>query len=214
MRQENTYLLHQYWDHLRGRRSAPERNDIDPSLISPALPDVFILDFETGTNPAFRLVGTRICALFGRELTGEVFSKIFSKQESAEIQRLVAGVARSETPLLAGILVHFERNLKIPFELLLLPLRHRGMRSQRMLGLLTAAQDLPLFLPAAISMSLMGIKMIDQEMIRKAARTPSLQTGVPASEIISRKGHLILIQGSQDMSKNEKKIDKNWKTGL
>ncbi|SPZ35149.1 PAS domain-containing protein [Agrobacterium tumefaciens] len=60
--------IYAYWDELRGKRSAPRREDIDPAKLKHHLGDLFILTDKGENTPFFRLAGTRLCDLFGREL--------------------------------------------------------------------------------------------------------------------------------------------------
>ena len=61
------------------------RAEIDPAAIRHALGDIFMLaaDFVDGIR--FRLAGTRVCALFGRELKGERFNALWSEASRAQI---------------------------------------------------------------------------------------------------------------------------------
>ena len=60
--------LYAYWEGKRGSRPAPERAEIDPGAIRGALGDTFILALDRGAGHPLRLAGTRVCALFGREI--------------------------------------------------------------------------------------------------------------------------------------------------
>ena len=62
--------LFAYWNALRGARSAPERDDVDPGAIRGVLADTFILEFDPAAGFPLRVVGTRTNALFLRELRG------------------------------------------------------------------------------------------------------------------------------------------------
>src|SRR5437588_12839090 len=73
MKQASSRELFGYWAARRGTRTAPERGEIEPSAIRRALGDVFILEFDRGLGHPFRLAGTRVCALFGRELKNQRF---------------------------------------------------------------------------------------------------------------------------------------------
>src|ERR1700691_6391576 len=70
--------LYAYWEERRGQRPAPERADIEPGAIRAALSDTFILELDAGDGHSFRLAGTRVCALFGRELKGESFIDLWA----------------------------------------------------------------------------------------------------------------------------------------
>ena len=62
--------LYAYWEERRGRRAAPERAEIEPGAIRGALSDAFILSLDAARGHPVRLAGTRVCALFDRELRG------------------------------------------------------------------------------------------------------------------------------------------------
>ena len=75
MKNASSQELYAYWEKQRGTRSAPARTDIEPGAIRHILSDAFILALDGDAGHPFRLAGTRLCALFGRELKGE-FSSI------------------------------------------------------------------------------------------------------------------------------------------
>lgn len=134
MKHSSTRELFAYWDSLRGRRAAPERNEIEPRSIRSVLGDIFILDFDERAGHLFRLAGTRICALFCRELKNKSFLELWALDRAAMRERL-AGVADQSIGMVAGVRGRTADGGALDLELLLLPLRHRGY-SQRMLGVL------------------------------------------------------------------------------
>ena len=67
MKHASTRAVFDYWNTRRGARPAPERADIDPVAIRHALGDTFMLAADFADELRFRLAGTRVCALFGRE---------------------------------------------------------------------------------------------------------------------------------------------------
>jgi hypothetical protein len=78
MNDAESSILFTYWDQLRAGRPAPDRAEIDPRDIAPILGDTFILEGDrTGALP-YRLAGSRVCALFGREMKGVGFLDAYS----------------------------------------------------------------------------------------------------------------------------------------
>jgi hypothetical protein len=132
--------LYEYWNQRRGGGAAPERGDIDPAAIKRILGDSFVLSVEPGEAPLFRVAGTRICALFGRELRGEEFAGMWRNEHSQQIRELVALVAEEEIGVLAGAATEAGNGLPCSFEMLVLPLSHRGRSGRRMLGSLVAME--------------------------------------------------------------------------
>jgi hypothetical protein len=84
----STRLIFDHWNRQRGARSAPTRSEIEPAAIRHALGDTFMLaaDFIDGIR--FRLAGTRVCALFGREIKGERFNALW--KQAARRLRILA----------------------------------------------------------------------------------------------------------------------------
>jgi len=63
--------FHEYWLVKRGDRALPSKSDIDPADIKDILPYVIIADvFDQPLRVRYRLVGTEIVKLRGREFTG------------------------------------------------------------------------------------------------------------------------------------------------
>ena len=90
MKHPSNRELFDYWNERRGHRLAPERADIEPSAIRKVLGDTFVLDTAAGGNNLFRIAGTRLCALFGRELKGESFLKLWQRSGQTAIRELIA----------------------------------------------------------------------------------------------------------------------------
>ena len=109
MRHSASRALFAHWNEQRGTRALPERGDIEPAAIRAALGDVFILGVDSGEDPRFRVAGTRVCALFGRELRGEGFVALWDAGHQAAMQHLLATVGRKKSASFAG---HVQSRLK------------------------------------------------------------------------------------------------------
>jgi hypothetical protein len=126
--------LYAYWSRLRGARSAPERDDVDPGAIRGVLSDTFILEFAPQSGFPLRVVGARSSALFQRELRGEPFLDLWRAPDRDEIRAVLAAVADEAQPFLIGASAAPEGVSPIDVEVLLLPLRHHGATHARVLG--------------------------------------------------------------------------------
>ena len=84
----------------------------------------------------FRLAGTRVCALFAREIKGEAFSAMWSEQSRGEISHLLAAPTVEKVGTVAGITGRAEDGAEVELELLLLPLAHNRQARIRALGTL------------------------------------------------------------------------------
>src|SRR2546423_4823866 len=93
MKQASSRELFGYWAARRGKRAAPERGEIEPGAIRRALADAFILEFDRHAGHPFRLAGTRICALLGRELKNEALLDLWDEETRAPLAQLVSVVA-------------------------------------------------------------------------------------------------------------------------
>jgi hypothetical protein len=140
MKHSSSRELYAHWNERRGARSLPERRDIEPAVIRRSLGDTFILGSESGAESGadlrFRLAGTRVCALFGRELKDEAFATLWQDAHQSAIRRLLAIVGEEAVGVVAGARGHTREGYAADLELLLLPLGHRGRPGQRVLGVL------------------------------------------------------------------------------
>ncbi|WP_342109995.1 PAS domain-containing protein [Methylobacterium sp. SI9] len=137
MKHPTSRMLHAYWERLRGERAAPERGEIEPGEIRHLLADSLILELDMAAGSAtIRLAGTRVCALYGRELKGQSFGVLWGAQE-ADPWRIVEIVASDTLGVVAGLRGTNAAGEAVDLELLLLPLRHRGRTQVRALGALS-----------------------------------------------------------------------------
>lgn len=137
MKHATSRLLFAYWDGLRGERAAPERSQIEPGRIRHILADTFILAQEPDGPAAFRLAGTRVNALFARDLKDVGFCDLWPVDRRVEAERLVELVSGDAVGAVAGIVGETGSREAVSLELLLLPLRHKGATNRRMLGALS-----------------------------------------------------------------------------
>lgn len=130
--------LFAYWNAQRGERLAPERAEIEPSAIRKLLGDTFVLEADRFGNFPFRLAGTRLCALFGRELKAEGFVRLWERAGQTSIRELLAVVMEEKTGVVASVTGATSDNslLPIDLELLLLPLAYESRTDARILGAL------------------------------------------------------------------------------
>lgn len=205
MKHPTSRMLHTYWDRLRGARAAPERGEIEPGEIRNLLADSLILEVDMARRAAcLRLAGTRVCALFGRELKGEAFAGIWG-DPAADPWRLVEIVAADTVGVVAGLRGMTAQDETIDLELMLLPLRHRGRTQSRILGSLS-----PVVVPhwlglrPLVSLTTTSLRVLGQVSARQDEPVPDDAGAIlgdlprPANDAIAfRRGHLLVHQGGR-----------------
>lgn len=143
--------LYAYWQELRGRRPAPERAEIEPGAIREVLSDAFILALDHAAGYPFRLAGTRVCALFCRELKGESFVRLWDETSRRTVLDLLAILADEWVGTVAGATAHTRSGELVELELLLLPLAASRPSLARTIGVLA-----PLKMPQSIGLGPIG----------------------------------------------------------
>ncbi len=138
MKHAVTRALFDYWNQQRGLRPAPARSDVDPADIRHILGDTFMLTADFVDEIRFRLAGTRVCTLFGREIKGDAFKALWSEASWTDIQDLLTAVIDENVGAVAGVVGRTEDGTEVELELLLLPLAHDGQTRMRALGTLGA----------------------------------------------------------------------------
>jgi hypothetical protein len=129
-----TMELYAYWNQLRGRRSAPERNTLDPGALRGVLADTFVLDFDGERGFPFRIAGSRANALFLQELRGLSFLDLWRHADREEVDSILHSVADEAQAFLIGAEAGPPGLEPVGVEIILMPLRHHGLTHSRVLG--------------------------------------------------------------------------------
>lgn len=121
---------------MRGHSAAPDRSDIEPSAVRELLGDIFVLSYDAEAGYPFRVAGTRVSALIGRDLKDQSFSDLFKPEARRTIEEMVAVVAEEMLPAIAGLTATSETGNTAHLELLLLPFSHRAHAPISLTGVL------------------------------------------------------------------------------
>jgi len=142
MQKATSRALYDYWNSLRGSRSAPDRRDIDPTRIRTALASTFILETaEEDESFMFRLAGSHLCSSYCRELKGRSFSGLWHDKDSDAISTLIRAVTEDHAVALVTFQGTTSVGTQASFETILMPLRHNGSTSSRILGGMTVIDE-------------------------------------------------------------------------
>jgi hypothetical protein len=143
MKHASSRELHAYWEQKRGTRAAPERADIDPAAIRGVLSDAFIIGLNRATGYPFRLAGTRVCALFDREMKGESFLGLWTISSRPVLSTLLTILADECVGTVAAVAAQNAEGDHLDLELLLLPLSASRPLLARAIGVLAPLKAPP-----------------------------------------------------------------------
>jgi hypothetical protein len=207
MRHEGTRTLFQYWNRLRDGRPAPKRTEIEPADIKTLLADTFILEQDSRGEAVFRLAGTRLCAVFGRELKGFAFASLWARKDERVIARLLHGALHNNSVVVVDMAATSRNGRTNPFEMLVLPLEG-GVDNPRALGSLIATEK-PFWLGAdpIVECRIDSLRIIDPEaepvFLRNRPAVP-VSPYFPGREVVSfgsaarRIRHLVVLEGGRE----------------
>jgi len=130
-----------YWDAQRGDARAPDRSEIEPGAVRELLGDIFVLSYDNDAGYPFRVAGTRVSALLGRDLKDVGFSTLFAHDARREIDDVISYVAEEMLPAIAGITATSEDGRTAHLELLLLPFNNRAHAPVSLTGSLAPFED-------------------------------------------------------------------------
>lgn len=133
MRNAGTIELFRYWNHVRDGKPAPKRTQIEPIDIRSHLADTFILEQGLRREVTFRLAGTRVCAIYGRELKDYSFFGLFSLGDMSLAKRLINACFLDKTVSVIGFDGITSSRKVASFEGIFMPLSGPG-ESERILG--------------------------------------------------------------------------------
>jgi hypothetical protein len=136
MKHPSSRAFFTYWDSQRGTAPAPERGAIEPNAIRQLLGDVFVLSCDKTAGYPFRVAGTRLNALLGRDLKGESLPSLLAAESRRECEDILGVVADETLPIVAGLAGTFADGSVAHLELLLLPFAPRSHTPPTMTGLM------------------------------------------------------------------------------
>jgi hypothetical protein len=117
--------LFRYWESLRAERPCPRKDEMDLKQIAEIVPNLAIFEPGSSANSwRFRLAGTKVCGLFGAEMTG---ADVLAGWDSFE-RRVVGNCLNISLDRLQPSLVRMrfisEQNHVIAAEMICLPVRN------------------------------------------------------------------------------------------
>ena len=208
MKHSTTRELYEYWNRVRGGERAPLRSAIEPSDIRRILGEMFILEVLERDSYYVRLAGTRVCALYCREIKGTNLLDLWSGEDRQAMATLSAAVSEDGAAAVVTIMARTARDQEVACELILLPLRHGGPKFDRVLGS-CAALERPYWLGSepVISQSIVSLRLIwpDEAPTFMRRRSDGLRETMAASvppmhlplSGSRRHGHLFVVDGGK-----------------
>lgn len=205
MRHKNSLELFSYWNTKRGDRPAPGRIDIDPADIRMLLPHVFICEAHDSGAMTFRLAGTALCALYGRELKAHSFGTLWLADAARNATRTGVAVATRAAPAVLSVDGLSRGGNVIQAEMLLLPVTGPTGQKDRLIGLMSVF-DPPYWIGHDLlaGLSTTGIRFFDQ------SRDPIFLANRPEIELVTTPtspirvagnrrqiGHLMVLEGGK-----------------
>jgi len=196
-----TMELYAYWSRLRGARSAPERNDVDPGAIRGVLADTFVLDFDERRGFPFRIAGSRANAIFLEELRGRSFLELWRDADRKRIDSILHCVADEAQPFLIGAEARPPGLGAVDIEAILLPLRHHGLTHARALGAFAVhAAPSWIGLVGAGQIALTSLRALDPPSHPGSATDDAAPAGFSLRNPPRRYKHLFVYSGERRMT--------------
>ena len=184
MQKASTKGLFDYWNALRGSRSAPDRRDIDPTRIRSALANTFILELNESNEFDFRLAGSHLCSAYARELKGRSFTRLWHDRDRDAIDTLIRAVTEDHAVALVTFQGTTAVHTRLSVETILLPLRHNGSTETRLLGAMTSIDEPYWFgVQPVMEQRITGLRLIWPDDVALSDMGRDVAASVPAEEL-------------------------------
>ncbi|MDO5604436.1 MAG: PAS domain-containing protein [Paracoccus sp. (in: a-proteobacteria)] len=131
--------LRGFWDGLRAGRAVPDRTDVTPAAMGPAVDYAFILERTAPGAARLRLAGRHLVDLMGMEVRGMPLSALFNPPSRGQLSDVLEAVFRG--PQIADLVLRspagFGRG-ELEARMMLLPLKSDLGDVSRALGCLVS----------------------------------------------------------------------------
>jgi hypothetical protein len=129
----NTQRMIDHWRELRSGPGAPARSAFDPRFVSNLMPQLFMLDRQSGLP--YRLAGGLVEDLHGRSLRREAFLGLWTADSRAAVRDAALAAVRGPEPAVIYAEARTDSDQRCGLELMLAPLTDADGRVDRLLGL-------------------------------------------------------------------------------
>ena len=181
MRYTATKDIYRHWLKLKGRRLAPDRQELNPADLGAHLGNIILLERIDG-EVRFRIAGTRACVLFGQELRGHRFLDVFSHFSAEDAAEVLMAVEEDSLPVIIGVSAHFPDRFSIEGEIVLLPFTHdKGKTGEtRILGAISTRGYRPAALPPCSELEILSFRVVAEQDSHRLQ--PGMATGPGPAE--------------------------------
>ena len=142
MRTATSKTLYGYWNQIRGTRIAPRRFEVEPVSIARILPETFILECSGRSSAKFRLAGTFICDLFGREFRGRDITELWNGPDRSLIESALDSIVKCGSVAILDVNAMAPSGRSLELEIAMMPLVHSGDSINRIIGCLTGIEPI------------------------------------------------------------------------
>lgn len=145
MKHPSTIAIFSEWQRLafavNGNLQAPQRGSLSPRRLGRHLSELFLLQIDQPYAPVFRLAGTQICKVFGRELRTIDFLPLWPVQHRPALEEMIGSVNQLLIPTLSHHWGISCAGRRLSFEMLLAPLAPSSHQKINMLGSLSILDE-------------------------------------------------------------------------
>ena len=199
MRHKTTEAVFEYFNELRGDRAAPLRSEIDPSALKTVLPDLFILEKARDGIVRFRLAGTRVCIILGREMRDRAFTESWEATVRHRMRLAADAVIANRSALEIAVTAVDDDGGALALEMLMLPLCSRADRCDRIFGsLVTLGTTRP---AEGYSRHLEPADLVfvpaDAQQSSAGSSAPHSVATASLGQILRRTSHLRILEGGR-----------------
>lgn len=139
---QDTQMLHpgsrqlfRYWETLRAEKAYPRREDVDFAAIKAVMPDLVIIERDhLRKSFRYRLAGSRVCALFGINLTGTDVFLAWDHFETDVIRRHLEIALTRFQPAVIRMRLTTDRDQQMAAELVVLPVQMQNSNRVQLIG--------------------------------------------------------------------------------
>lgn len=173
----NTQRMVADWSRRCGDRPAPLRTDFSPAALGGLMPQLFMLDGETGEDD-FRLIGGLISDLHAKDLRGTPFRELWEPTDMLKATAAVSEVRATLQPVVITARAHTAEGYETRLEIVLAPFLGPDGGVERILGLYQPLSSLARLLGKPVeALSFRGLQTADAaEAIWTAPAAPQRPT--------------------------------------